>query len=84
MTMVRLDDLAGMYEVCQIVQFTDARVHQLRVEGRFPEPVYRVKATPLWLISEVQEWKRTYVPKKPGRPRKGESDVRPDLAGSDS
>lgn len=65
-----MEDLVGMFEATQILRITDARIDQLRKEGRFPEPIHKVRATPLWRIPDLLEWQRTFVRKKRGRPRK--------------
>lgn len=69
MRRVNVELLVGTAEVCEILGLSDGRISQLAKEDpTFPEPVTRVRATPLWLAPEIENWKITRVKKKPGRP----------------
>lgn len=57
-----------MFEVCQILGLSDSRIKQLRRAGKFVDPIHTIKATPLWYIPDINEWNRTRVKGKPGRP----------------
>lgn len=70
MVLVDVRELVGTHEVAAMVRLTDARIGQLRRAGKFPDPVHSVKATPLWLASDIQRWLDNRVLGKPGRPKK--------------
>src|SRR5437870_1160094 len=59
---VEASDLAGFAEVCEILG-TRHRKTAIRWAKRasFPQPVARLRATPLWLRSEVERWREEYV-----------------------
>lgn len=76
MRRVNVELLVGTHEVCQILGLSDGRVCQLvKGDPTFPEPVTRVRATPLWLAPEIEHWKITRVKKKAGRPSLRQKDV---------
>lgn len=71
---VDLDDLVDLFGATQVVNLTDTRIRQLRREGKFCEPVKELHNGALWLRQDLQEWVRTRVKKRAGRPggkRKG-------------
>jgi hypothetical protein len=70
MALIDPAELVGMYEVSRMADLTDARIGQLRRAGKMPAPVATVKATPLWLASDIQHWLDNRVLGKPGRPKK--------------
>lgn len=72
--MVNLADLVDMFEATHVVNLTDTRIRQLRREGKFCKPVKSLHCGDLWLKQDLQEWVRTRVKKRAGRPagpRKG-------------
>lgn len=76
MRRVNVELLVGTAEVCQILGLSDGRVAQLfKEDPTFPEPVTRVRATPLWLAPEIEHWKATRVKKKGGRPSLRQKEV---------
>lgn len=70
MSLVHVEDLVGCAEASVLLQLTDARIGQLRRSGMFPEPVWVVRATPLWLKSDLLDWKQARVLGRPGRRRR--------------
>jgi predicted DNA-binding transcriptional regulator AlpA len=61
-------DLVGTQEVTSILGITRQRLHELRVQGRFPTPATILAGGPVWLRSAVEafaKWER-----RPGRPAK--------------
>lgn len=76
MRRVNVELLVGTYEVTQILGLSDGRISQLlKGDPTFPEPVTRVRATPLWLAPEIENWKMTRKKKKSGRPSLRQKDV---------
>ncbi len=65
-----LPQLLGSQEVVEALGVSRQRFHELRSDGRFPEPVIQLAATPLWLRSAVdaflEDWDR-----RPGRRAEG-------------
>lgn len=70
MSLVHVEDLVGCAEASEILHLTDARIGQLRRANQFPEPVWQVRATPLWLRSDLLDWQENRVMGKPGRRRR--------------
>jgi hypothetical protein len=55
-----LPDLIGVKEVARLLRVTRQRASEIaRAPGRYPKPVTRVEATPLWLLEEVREFAST-------------------------
>lgn len=56
---VKVDDIVGLSEVCQIIGFTDGYVSLLilRPETMFPQPIKTLSALRLWDAEQVRAWK---------------------------
>jgi predicted DNA-binding transcriptional regulator AlpA len=52
-----LPALAGFAEAADVVGLTRRRVTQLIAEGQFPEPEQRLRATPVWRVSDLVRWR---------------------------
>lgn len=61
-------DIVGAQEVIAMLGVTKQRLSQLRVAGRFPEPILELGATPIWLRSGIEGFVETWD-RRPGRPR---------------
>jgi hypothetical protein len=66
--LVKLGNLVDMFEATHVVNLTDTRIRQLRREGKFCEPVKSLHCGDLWLRADLEEWVRTRVKKRAGRP----------------
>lgn len=68
MRRVNVELLVGSAEVAEIVGLTKSSINYLaRTDPTFPEPVHHVRATPLWLAPEIENWKLTRKKRKSGR-----------------
>jgi predicted DNA-binding transcriptional regulator AlpA len=68
MRRVNVEMLVGSAEVAEIVGLTKSSINYLaRTDPTFPEPVHHVRATPLWLAPEIENWKLTRKKRKSGR-----------------
>ena len=73
---VNVELLVGAAEVAEMLGYTRGRVsHFAKDDPTFPEPVHHVRATPLWLAPEIENWKATRVKKRAGRPSKLQKEV---------
>lgn len=64
-----LPEIWGTVEVADELGVSRQRVHQLVAEhSRFPEPLVRLGAGPLWLADTIRAFNATWE-RKPGRPR---------------
>jgi len=62
-------DLVGTQEVRKILGLSRQRLHELRSEGRFPQPVLDLASGPLWLRPAVEQFIESWD-RRPGRPRR--------------
>lgn len=62
-----LPELAGGREVAGLLGVSKQRLHQLLGRDDFPDPVVRLAAGPVWLVSSVRAFERQWS-RKPGRP----------------
>jgi hypothetical protein len=53
------NDLAGIGELAEVLGVTKQRVHQLARSDGFPKPVANLRATPVYLRSEVVAFRET-------------------------
>jgi predicted DNA-binding transcriptional regulator AlpA len=60
-------DLVSTAEACEILGVTRQRIHELRVAGRFPEPMVTLSGNPIWLRAAIMAFGERRN-KKPGRP----------------
>jgi len=51
-------DLAGLAEVAEVLKVTRRHAIRLTSEPDFPEPVARLRATPVWLTDDVRAWEK--------------------------
>jgi hypothetical protein len=62
-------EVVGVAEVAAMLRVSKQRVSELTSSKRFPRPLYKLAAGPVWVKPEieafVEKWER-----KPGRPRK--------------
>jgi predicted DNA-binding transcriptional regulator AlpA len=66
---VKVEDIIGLAEVCEIIGFTDGFVsHMMKGNGDFPKPIRHLKLGRIWDASEVRAWREAYKPNRPGRP----------------
>lgn len=56
MTRVDLDELVTGAELARRIGVSTQRVHQLRVEPGFPEPIGRVGQAIVWRWRDVKPW----------------------------
>ena len=49
-------NLAGLAEVAEVLQVTRRHAIRLTSEPDFPEPVARLRATPVWRRAAVERW----------------------------
>lgn len=63
-------DILGSAEVAEILGVSRQRVQQLRAEGRFPEPILELSATPIWLRRSIDAFLTSWS-RRPGRPAQG-------------
>lgn len=74
---VKVANIAGLAEVCEIIEYTDGYVTQLLAdpEAAFPKPLTSIKAGRIWDAAEVRAWKQAWDVRQrrgPGRPKKDE------------
>ncbi len=55
-------DLVGVAEVADILGWDRRRVSVYIRRGKFPEPVARVAAGPLWTRQQIEEYKKQHAP----------------------
>lgn len=66
---VKVDDIAGLAEVCELIGYTDGHItHLLQTEPDFPRPLTHLKSGRIWDASKVRAWRESYVPRKGDRP----------------
>lgn len=67
---VMADDIVGLAEVCEIIEFSDGYVSLMLKDpdSGFPEPIKVVKLGRLWDAKEVRMWKAKWDQRVPGRP----------------
>lgn len=53
------EDLIGLAEAAEILGWDRRRVSVYIRRGKFPEPVARVAAGPLWTRQQIEEYKKT-------------------------
>jgi predicted DNA-binding transcriptional regulator AlpA len=62
----QLPDLVGTQEVTRMLGVSRQRLHELRSADRFPRPVMRIAAGPLWLKTTIDAHLETWN-RRPGR-----------------
>ena len=50
------DDLVGVAEVAEILGVSKQRIYQLAQRDDFPDPVRRLRATPIWSDAEMRDF----------------------------
>lgn len=55
-------DLVGLAEAAEVLGWDRRRVSVYIRRGKFPEPVARVAAGPLWTRQQIEEFKKQYAP----------------------
>jgi predicted DNA-binding transcriptional regulator AlpA len=63
--MVEPSDLAGLAEVAEILGASRRTAIRWAKRRDFPEPITRLRATPVWLRSEVEQWREEHVTASP-------------------
>jgi predicted DNA-binding transcriptional regulator AlpA len=72
---VGLEDLVGLAEVAALCNVTKGTALRYSKRADFPTPIGRVAAGPIWRSVDVEEWAKTTLPLRIGRPRtRGGSD----------
>lgn len=56
------EDLVGLAEAAEILGWDRRRVSVYISRGKFPEPIARVAAGPLWTRRQIEEYKKQYAP----------------------
>jgi len=59
-------NLAGLAEVAEILETSRAQAGRWTSRPDFPRPVARLRATPVWLASDVRRWRRKHWALKRG------------------
>jgi len=59
--------IVGTREVTEMLGISRQRLHELRRDGRFPEPMVELAAGPIWLRAAVEAFLRIWD-RRPGRP----------------
>jgi predicted DNA-binding transcriptional regulator AlpA len=62
MTAKRKVNLAGLAEVAEMLQVTRRHAIRLTSESDFPEPVARLRATPVWRRADIERWAKSRKP----------------------
>lgn len=71
------DDLAGLAEAEYALELTNGTILSLLAnDPTFPQPVARLAATRVWLVSELLAWKVARVKRPGGRPTNAERKAR--------
>ena len=52
------EEYVGMGEVAAIMGVTKQRIYQLAQRKDFPEPAFRLKATPVWKTADIYKFRR--------------------------
>jgi predicted DNA-binding transcriptional regulator AlpA len=60
-------DLVGLAEVAEMLKTSTRQALRWTHRDDFPEPVARLRATPVWRRSDVEQWAKQ-LPIKRGRP----------------
>jgi predicted DNA-binding transcriptional regulator AlpA len=55
-------NLAGLAEVAEVLQVTRRHAVRLTSEPDFPEPIARLRATPVWRRGDVERWQKRRKP----------------------
>jgi predicted DNA-binding transcriptional regulator AlpA len=55
-------NLAGTAEVAEVLQVTRRHAIRLTSEPGFPEPIARLRATPVWRRGDVERWAKNRKP----------------------
>lgn len=64
------DELAGVFEVAQLLGVPRRTAARYVDREDFPEPFDRLATGRVWRRADVKEWANANLPLKPGRPRK--------------
>lgn len=57
--MTNVPDLLGLAEVAELLGKSRRQAVRLTARKDFPKPVAELRATPVWVRSEVEKWART-------------------------
>ena len=57
-------NLAGTAEVAEVLQVTRRHAIRLTNEPDFPEPIARLRATPVWRRGDVEHWQKKRKPNR--------------------
>jgi hypothetical protein len=58
---IKPGDLLGQVEVGKMLGWTSQKVSVYLARGVFPEPVQRVKATPLWTRQQITAYRDSHL-----------------------
>ncbi len=65
---VNFPEVLGTTEVSKVLGVSRQRLHELRAQGRFPEPIVELAGGPLWIRASVDRFLAGWA-RRPGRPR---------------
>jgi predicted DNA-binding transcriptional regulator AlpA len=55
---MKIPPLAGVAEAAEILGWSKQQVNVYMSRGKFPEPIQRLASGPVWLRSQIEEYKR--------------------------
>jgi predicted DNA-binding transcriptional regulator AlpA len=67
---VSSDQLAGVSEIAQLLGVPKRTAARYVDREDFPEPFDTLATGRVWLRADVDTWAKSYLPLRPGRPRK--------------
>jgi predicted DNA-binding transcriptional regulator AlpA len=56
MSLIASENICGTAEVAEILGIAKQRIHALRKNPEFPQPIIKIAATPIWNRLDIAKW----------------------------
>ncbi|NBQ47120.1 MAG: DNA-binding protein [Sphingobacteriia bacterium] len=56
MSLIATENICGTAEVAEMLGIAKQRIHALRKNPEFPQPIIKIAATPIWDRLEIAKW----------------------------
>ncbi|CAB5222306.1 hypothetical protein UFOVP361_106 [uncultured Caudovirales phage] len=56
MSQISISNICGTAEVAEILGIAKQRIHALRKNPEFPQPIVKIAATPIWDRLDIAKW----------------------------
>lgn len=54
-----IEPLVGLAEAAEIMQWSKSQVNTYMARGKFPDPIQRLTATPVWTRKQIEQFKKS-------------------------